>query len=284
MCGIVGYVGRRDAAAVLVRGLECLEYRGYDSVGVAVQNGHGIAVRKIAGRLPGLRQELLRAPVAGGCGIAHTRWATHGAPTAGNAHPHADCSGEIAVVHNGIIENADELRAALVSAGHRFVSDTDTEVLAHLIEASSGEHLEDRVRAALRSVEGTYGLAVMASTDPDKVVAARRGSPVLIGVGKDELFLASDASAVLDHTRSVVYLDDGDVAVMTPDGYQVTDNAACPQARAVDDIDWDTEAAALGGYPHFMLKEIFEQPDTVQQTLRGRLLPVEGTARLNGLN
>src|SRR5213592_2194864 len=284
MCGVVGYVGPRDAVAVLLDGLTRLEYRGYDSAGVAVLNGRGVATRKLAGRIAALRDLLARDPVHGSCGIGHTRWATHGAPTERNAHPHTDCTGTLALVHNGIIENADLLRTQLERAGHRFATETDTETLAHLIEAATGATLEERVIAALARVDGTYGLAVISDADPQKIVVARAGSPLLIGVGVGEYLVASDASAVLAHTRSVVYLDDGDVAVVTPAGYRVLDRDAHEQDRAVDDIEWDLEALALGGYAHFMLKEICEQSETVRRTLRGRLLFTEGTARLNGLN
>src|SRR5213082_3524237 len=284
MCGIVGYVGPREAAPVLVEGLGRLEYRGYDSAGVAVLNGGGLETRKLAGRIAGLRGLLAETPVHGSCGIGHTRWATHGAPTERNAHPHTDCDGTLALVHNGIIENADVLRTRLERAGHRFTTETDTETLAHLIEDSAGETLEERVMGALGHVEGTYGIAVVSEMDPGKIVVARRGSPVLLGVGDGEFLVASDASAVLAHTRSVVYLNDGDVAVVTSDGYRVLDCEARQQDRAVDDIEWDLEALALGGFPHFMLKEICEQSETVRRTLRGRLLFTEGTARLNGLN
>src|SRR5690349_24733469 len=268
MCGIVGYVGPRDAVGVLVEGLSRLEYRGYDSAGVAVMNGRGLETRKLAGRIAGLRELLAPTPLHGSCGIGHTRWATHGAPTAVNAHPHADCGGTLALVHNGIIENADVLRTRLERAGHRFTTETDTETLVHLIEDSQGETLEERVIAALAHVEGTYGIAVLSEADPGKIVVARRGSPVLLGVGDGEFLVASDASAVLSHTRSVVYLNDGDVAVVTPGGYRVLDGDAREQTRSIDDIEWDLDAIALGGYPHFMLKEICEQPDTVRSVLR----------------
>jgi len=284
MCGIIGYVGRREAAPILVEGLHRLEYRGYDSAGVAVQNGAGVVVTKLAGRVAALQALLARGPLHGTSGIAHTRWATHGAPTTRNAHPHTDCSGAVALVHNGIIENADALRARLERGGHLLTTETDTETLAHLIEEAPGDTLEARVIAALALVEGTYGLAVVSAAEPGKIVVARQGSPVLLGIGDDELFVASDASAVLEHTRSVVYLDDGDIAVLTPDGYSVLDRDSHVQLRAVDDIAWDVAQLELGGHPHFMLKEIMEQPDSVRATLRGRLLPEAGSARLNGLN
>src|SRR2546427_4855944 len=208
MCGVVGYVGSKDAVAVLLDGLRRLEYRGYDSAGVAVLNGQGVETRKLAGRIAALRDLVAREPVHGTCGIGHTRWATHGAPTEQNAHPHTDCTGTLALVHNGIVENADLLRLQLERAGHRFATETDTETLAHLIEAAAGDTLEERVIAALALVEGTYGLAVISDADPRKIVVARRGSPLLIGVGGGECLVASDASAVLAHTRSVVYLDE----------------------------------------------------------------------------
>jgi len=284
VCGIIGYVGRRDAVPILLAALYRLEYRGYDSAGVAVQNGAGVLVAKLAGRVEALRALLAHAPLHGTSGIAHTRWATHGAPATRNAHPHTDCTGSVALVHNGIIENADALRGMLERSGHRFTTETDTETLAHLIEDAVGPTLEARVIAALALVEGTYGLAVVSAEEPGKIVVARQGSPVLLGIGDDELFVASDASAVLEHTRSVVYLDDGDIAVLTPAGYSILDRESHVQLRAVDDVSWDVTQLELGGHAHFMLKEIMEQPDTVRATLRGRLLPDAGSARLDGLN
>ncbi len=284
MCGIVGYVGHRDSGQILLAGLARLEYRGYDSAGIAIAGRDGLQVRKLAGRLANLAGLVGREPIRGACGIGHTRWATHGAPTATNAHPHVDCHGRIAVVHNGIIENADALRARLEAAGHQFRTETDTEVIAHLIEASDGATLEDRVAGALTCVHGTYGLVALSADEPAKLVAARRGSPVLLGVGKDELFVASDASALLPHTRSVVYLNDGDIAVLTPSAYCIRDEHAVVQARAVDAIEWDADTVELAGHPHYMHKEIFEQPATLRDLLRGRLLVHEGSARLNGLN
>src|SRR5437588_10204523 len=280
----MGYVGRREGAPILGAGLHRLEYRGYDSAGLAVQNGAGVMVTKLAGRVRALGELLGRAPLHGTSGIAHTRWATHGARRRANGHPHTDCSGAVAVVHNGIIENADALRTVLERAGHRFTTETDTETLAHLIEEAAGETLEARVIAALALVEGTYGLAVVSAAEPGKVVVARQGSPVLLGIGDDELFVASDASAVLEHTRSVVDLDDGDIAVLTPAGYSVLYRESHVQLRAVDDVSWDVTQLELAGHAHFMLKEIMEQPETVRATLRGRLLPEAGSARLNGLN
>jgi glucosamine--fructose-6-phosphate aminotransferase (isomerizing) len=284
MCGIVGYTGSRVASPLLLEGLRRLEYRGYDSAGVAIQNGQGLMVRKLAGRVAGLGSALAEEPVAGSTGIAHTRWATHGAPTASNAHPHTDCSETFVLVHNGIIENADALRKSLEARGHRFRTETDTETLAHLLEDAPGATLEQRLISALGHVEGAYGLAVMSAEEPGKIVVARQGSPVLLGIGDREWFVASDAAAVLEHTRSVVYLDDGDVAVLTPAGYRVIDREARALERPVSDIDWDVGAIEQGGYPHFMLKEICEQGESIANTLKGRLLFEEGTARLHGLN
>ena len=284
MCGIVGYIGQREAMPILVAGLRRLEYRGYDSAGVAIQNGQGLEVRKRAGRVDVLAATMECSAIRGSTGIAHTRWATHGAPTQSNAHPHIDCFSRIALVHNGIVENADTLRTQLREGGHRFRTDTDTETLVHLIEESPGESLEEKVIGALGHVEGTYGIAVISVDDPGKIVVARKGSPVLLGMSDGEMFVASDVSAVLEHTRKVVYLNDDDIAVVTADGFTVIDHAARQQMRAVVAIDWDLDAIELGGYPHFMLKEVCEQPESVRRTLRGRLLFEHGNARLHGLN
>src|SRR5512141_2518213 len=284
MCGIVGYIGDRGASPLLLDGLKRLEYRGYDSAGIAVLNGHGVEMRKAAGKISRLEAALASSPIEGNLGIAHTRWATHGAPTECNAHPHMDCKGNIAVVHNGIIENSTTLKAQLVERGHKFVSETDTEVLAHLIEEAFDGNLEDAVIEALWQVEGTYGIAVVSSEDPDKIVAARKGSPLLIGLGDKEYYIASDASAILAQTREVVYLDDGDLAVLTRDGYRVIDLRAKEIDRKVHKIEWDLGQIERGGFDHFMLKEIFEQPATVENCMRGRLLLDLGTSKLGGLN
>ncbi|MEP6507044.1 MAG: glutamine--fructose-6-phosphate transaminase (isomerizing) [Gemmatimonadales bacterium] len=284
MCGIVGYVGDRAATPLLIDGLKRLEYRGYDSAGVAILNGKGVETRKAAGKISRLEAVLASNPVSGNSGIAHTRWATHGAPNECNAHPHMDCKGQIAVVHNGIIENSTTLKAHLVELGHKFVSETDTEVLAHLIEEAFDGNLEDAVIEALWQVEGTYGIAVVSSLDRDKIVAARKGSPLLIGLGDGEYYIASDASAILSQTREVVYLDDGDLAVLTKDGYRVIDLRAKELDRKVHKIDWDLSQIERGGFDHFMLKEIFEQPETIENCMRGRLLDEEGTSKLGGLN
>src|SRR5881628_3812853 len=216
MCGIIGYIGTRGATPLLLEGLQRMEYRGYDSAGVAVMNGNGVETRKTAGKISNLERSLAASPVQGDTGIGHTRWATHGVPNERNAHPHVDCKGEIAVVHNGIIENYGALRKMLKMQGHIFKSETDTEVLAHLIEAAmDGDPLEDAVIDALNLVEGTYGIAVISSKDPGKIVCARKGSPLLIGLGENEYYVASDVAAILQHTRQVVYLDDGEMGVLT---------------------------------------------------------------------
>jgi len=284
MCGIVGYVGLRQAAPLLIEGLKRLEYRGYDSAGIALISEGRLLVEKAAGKIAQLEAQLGGDVPPAVTGIAHTRWATHGAPTTRNAHPHTDCTGSLAVVHNGIIENATVLRAKLEEKGHKFSSDTDTEVLAHLIEEFYEGSLADAVGAALREVEGTYGIAVVSTREPDTVVAARLGSPLLVGVGNGENFIASDPSAVLRHTRSVVYLDEGEMAVVTPAGYRLMDRQFMPLTKAVSRIDWDLATVERGGYAHFMLKEICEQPESIRNVLRGHLLEEEGAARLGGLN
>jgi glucosamine--fructose-6-phosphate aminotransferase (isomerizing) len=284
MCGIVGYVGPRLATPLLIDGLKRLEYRGYDSAGVAIMNGKGVETRKAAGKIAKLEQAIEADPPKGTLGIAHTRWATHGPPTTINAHPHASHSGDIAVVHNGIIENASVLKRSLEARGYVFRSDTDTEVLAHLVEAAYAGNLEAAVIEALRQVDGTYGMAVISAREPDKIVAARKGSPLLVGLGDAEYYLASDASAVLSHTREVIYLDDDEIAVLTRDGYRILDLDAADQDKPVSRIDWDLAQIERGGYPHFMLKEIFEQPVTVTDTMRGRLLVDEGFSKLGGIN
>ena len=284
MCGIVGYVGPRVATQVLIDGLKRLEYRGYDSAGVALQNGKGIVTRKAAGKIAALEAAVTLDPVDGTSGIAHTRWATHGAPNECNAHPHHDCTGTIAVVHNGIIENFGALRKMLENHGHRFVSETDTEVLAHLIEAAFDGNLEEAVMDSLHLVEGTYGIAVVSSKDPGKIVAARKGSPLLLGLGNGENFLASDVAAILQYTRDVVYLDDGEMAVITDDSYRVFDLQATALTKGVSKIDWDLDMIEKGGFDHFMLKEIFEQPTTITNTMRGRLVSEDGFSKLGGLN
>ncbi|MFQ5890134.1 MAG: glutamine--fructose-6-phosphate transaminase (isomerizing) [Gemmatimonadota bacterium] len=293
MCGIVGYIGAREPQPLLMEGLRRLEYRGYDSAGIAVLNDGSLELRKCAGKIAALEKLLDGSPLRGEAGIGHTRWATHGAPTTLNAHPHTDCEENLALVHNGIIENAEVLRVKLSELGHRFRSATDTEVLAHLIEEAFEGNLEQAVAAALTQVTGTYGILVISCRDPGKIVVARRGSPLLLGVAENsgsELFTASDVAAVLGHTRRVVYLDDGELAVLRPDGYETLDlrhwdHVGAPPRieKEVSHVSWDLEKIERGGFDHFMLKEIFEQPATIRNALRGRLLEEEGTARLGGL-
>ena len=284
MCGIIGYVGPRDATPLLIEGLKRMEYRGYDSAGVALFDGECIETRRAPGKINKLESVLASNPVSGHLGIGHTRWATHGPPNERNAHPHMSADGSVAVVHNGIIENANVLRLALQEIGYEFRSDTDTEVIAHLIQELFEGSLEEAVIHALHKIVGTYGIAVVCSKDPGKIVAARQGSPLLIGIGVGENFLASDASAILAYTRNVVYLDEGDVAVIERDGYRVVDQHAMPQPRGVDRVDWDLAEIERGGYDHFMLKEIFEQPRAIENTMRGRLILEDGTAKLGGIN
>jgi glutamine---fructose-6-phosphate transaminase (isomerizing) len=284
MCGIVGYVGPREAATLLLEGLRRLEYRGYDSAGLAVVNGDGLRVFKAAGKLSNLEKQLAGKMPTGTLGIGHTRWATHGAPTTPNAHPHTDQSGRIALIHNGIIENSGAIRKALAKRGHQFTSETDTEVLAHLIGELYQGNLEEAVAAALRDVDGAYGIAVISADEPDTLVAARKGSPLIVGVGENERFVASDASPLLEHTRSVIYLDDGEMVILTRDGYRVRDLQVTNIDKPVNQIEWDLATIERGGFEHFMLKEIFEQPESLANTLRGHLLEDEGTARVTGLN
>jgi glucosamine--fructose-6-phosphate aminotransferase (isomerizing) len=284
MCGIVGYVGKRRASGLLIEGLKRLEYRGYDSAGIAMSNGHGLETRKAKGKISMLENVVKANPIHGSVGIAHTRWATHGQPNECNAHPQTDCTNTIAVVHNGIIENFSALRKMLQMQGHTFRSETDTEVLAHLIEAAFDGKLEDAVIDALNLVQGTYGIAVISSKDPEKIVCARQGSPLLIGLGEGEFYVASDVAAILQHTRQVVYLDDGEMGVLTGDGYQVLDLNAQRISKGVSRIDWSLDEIEKGGFEHFMLKEIFEQPQTIENTMRGRLVVEEGFSKLGGLN
>jgi len=282
MCGIVGYVGRQDALPILIAGLHRLEYRGYDSSGVAVMTRGGLKIHKAAGKIRQMEGTLPRR-LKGTVGIAHTRWATHGEPNDANAHPHGDCTGQIAVVHNGIIENAAQLRAELEAKGHVFRSDTDTEVLAHLIEAFGGE-LDQAVRQALSVIQGTYGIAVIDARQPDRIVAARNGSPVVIGLGDKEMFIASDVAALVRYTEQVVYLDDREVAVLDAGGYRTVTLDDQPTSKAPATIQWGHEAYDRGDHEHYMLKEILEQPEACERTLKGRLDLQFNTAHLGGLN
>jgi glucosamine--fructose-6-phosphate aminotransferase (isomerizing) len=288
MCGIVGYVGKKAACGLLIEGLKRLEYRGYDSAGVCIYSDGRLNICKSVGRISEIEKKVRGNPLLerGTIGIAHTRWATHGQPNEVNAHPHTDASGRIALVHNGIIENYATLKKFLIGKGHVFKSETDTEVLAHLV----GEFYEDgaddiasAVQSALGEVSGTYGIAVLCVEEPDKLVVARKGSPLIVGVGSDEYIVASDASAIIEHTANVVYLNDNEMAVLSAAGMRTMTIDNVPVSKEVQQIEWSLEQIALGGYEHFMLKEIFEQPDVVRNALGGRLDLREMDVKLGGL-
>ncbi|MCC9307158.1 glutamine--fructose-6-phosphate transaminase (isomerizing) [Kitasatospora sp. RB6PN24] len=286
MCGIVAYIGPKDATPFLLEGLQRLEYRGYDSAGVAVSGkGTGLKMRKTKGRVADLAAAI-PARFKGGTGIGHTRWATHGEPSDANAHPHLDAAGRFAVVHNGIIENADQLRAKLIADGVVFASETDTEVLVHLVAAHSAEgtDLEEAVRATLALVVGTYGIAVLDAEQPDRVVVARNGSPIVLGVGEKEMFVASDVAALVRYTRQVVHLEDGELAVVRADGFRTFTEDARPTTRQPSTVDWEIDSFDTAGHAHFLIKEIHEQPASVERTLSGRLDERFATAHLGGLN
>jgi glucosamine--fructose-6-phosphate aminotransferase (isomerizing) len=280
MCGIVGYVGERNATEVIVDGLKRLEYRGYDSAGLAVLDGTGLVIRRSPGRIGNLEARLEQEPVAGRIGLGHTRWATHGRPSEANSHPHADCTGDLVVVHNGIIENYATLKERLLAEGHRFRSETDTEVIAHLLEEQlrAGHDLREACRATVAELRGAYAIAALSSAHPDEMVAAKLGGgSVVVGLGRNETYLASDIPALLPYTRDVVILEDGEAARITRAGLELTTLDGRRVERAPSRIDWDATMAQKGGYKHFMLKEIHEQPRAVADTLRGRLL-VDGAA------
>ena len=297
MCGIVGYIGRKPAQDIILDGLRRLEYRGYDSAGLCILNNGKFELRKKKGRINDLAALLRKQPAKGVMGVGHTRWATHGAPTDENAHPHLDRSGKLALVHNGVIENHQQLKERLLAKGHKFVSQTDTEVLAHLVgehydelcgsapaNTTDGASLTEAVRRALKEVDGTYGIAVIHADHPNLIIGARRGSPLLVGVGRDENFLASDVSAIVAHTRRVVYLNDFEIVTLTRDDFHVSTIEASAVSPQIREVEFSAQDAERGKYPHFMLKEIFEQPQSVQNAFRGRLSYEEATAHLGGLN
>ncbi|MGO9272783.1 MAG: glutamine--fructose-6-phosphate transaminase (isomerizing) [Terriglobia bacterium] len=300
MSGIIGYIGNKRVVPVLLEGLQRLQYRGYDSAGLAVMKESDLEVRRAPGKLRNLEEKIRLDPLEGTYGIGHTRWATHGAPTEENAHPHRDCHGSVAVVHNGIIENYEELKKQLEAEGHKFRTETDTEVIAHLIERhlnagaapsapTSGDavaaarpvSLEEAVRAAVRELTGVFALAIISTRDLNKIVAVRRGPPAVIGLGKDEYFVASDVPAILYHTRDLFFLADGDLAVLTPNGVKLTDFEGHPVTRRIQHITWDPILAEKGGFKHFMLKEIYEQPRAVRDTMLGRISPETGQVFLD---
>ena len=289
MCGIVGYVGKKEVVPVILDGLRRLEYRGYDSAGIAVAgNGPGLQVRRAEGKLRNLEEAIRQKPLEGTYGIGHTRWATHGRPTEENAHPHRDCTGKIVVVHNGIVENYLTLKKKLIEEGHRFTTETDTEIIAHMVEKylqkSGNGHrptLEDAVRKTVKELSGVFALAVISADEPNKIVAARNGPPAVIGLGNDEYFVASDVPAILYHTRDIFFLADGDLAIVTPQGVLLTDFNGRPIQRAVQHVTWDPIMAEKGVFNHFMLMEIYEQPRAVRDTTLGRISQDTGQIYLN---
>ncbi len=286
MCGIVGYLGRREAVPIVIEGLKRLEYRGYDSAGVALFSDGAIDVVKRVGKVSTLEEALRARGLKATIGIGHTRWATHGAPSEINAHPHLDCRSDIAVIHNGVLENYSSLKKRLLENGHRFVSETDTEVVAHLIEGlyTTGTSLDQAVRLALQQVRGTYGLVVMSRREPDRLIAARRGSPLVLGYADDGYFIASDASALIQHTRKVTYLEDGELAIISRNGIITKTLDDVEVRKAVEEVTFELEQIERGGYDHFMLKEIHEQPETIRNAMRGRLLVEQGEVKLGGLD
>ena len=278
MCGIVGYIGKKNAIPILLEGLRRESYRGYDSSGLVVFQNNEPFCLKAVGKLEKLEAKVMNYTLNGNIGLAHNRWATHGSVTEANAHPHCDCQKNIYLVHNGIIENYKELKDQLLKEGHKFSSDTDTEVISHLIEKFFNGNLEEATRKALALVRGTYGIAVISRQDPRKIVAARFGSPLLLGLGENEYFIASDPSAVIAHTNKVIYLDDGEIATITPENFFII------KEKKPEEIEWKLEEAQKGGYPHFMLKEIMEEPETIENALKGRLMIEEGGVKLGGLD
>ncbi|MFA6525311.1 MAG: glutamine--fructose-6-phosphate transaminase (isomerizing) [Patescibacteria group bacterium] len=284
MCGIVGYIGSKSAKPILLDGLKKLEYRGYDSAGIAIFENDGIQLEKRKGKIAVLEEALKDKEWKGTVGISHTRWATHGKPSSVNAHPHTDCKEKIAIVHNGIIENYLQIKNRLIEKGHNFITETDSEVLAHLIEEEYHGDLSEALRSALTKVEGTYGIVVMHSDHPNLIITARKGSPVVIGIGEGENFVASDVTPLISHTKNVVYLDDEEIAEISADKYRIFTIGKEERNHEVSKIDWGIEDAEKKNYDHFMQKEIFEEGDAVYNAMRGRVIPEEGIAHLGGLN
>ena len=283
MCGIVGYIGENKARPVLMNGIRRLEYRGYDSAGISIINDNKMVSERSVGFVDELEKKLNGKFDKGTLGIVHTRWATHGAPTVENAHPHCDCTGNISIVHNGIIENYNYLKAKLEKEGHIFKSETDSEVIAHLIESHFEGELEDAVRRALKEVDGAYGLAIISLDDPGKLIAARRGSPMIVGIGKGEHFITSDVAAILEYTKEVVYLDDNEIAVLTREKMETTDIDNVQISKSIDAVQWNLDKTEKGGYEHFMLKEIYEQPQSLRDAMLGRFEKDSNLVHLGGL-
>ena len=284
MCGIVSYIGEQPALPILLEGLRRLEYRGYDSAGLVISGNGSTHHYRAVGKIQRLEQHLHDKNLEGTRGIAHTRWATHGKPSVQNAHPQVDCLSNLYVAHNGIVENFTDLKAELSSRGHRFRSETDTEVITHLLEEYYQGDLREALIRTMRKLRGAFGLGIMSADRPDTILAFRRGSPLVLGVGKHSFFAASDLSALVNYTQDVVYLQDDDVATLNPDGYKITNIHKPTIFREEEIVDWDIRTAEKGDFPHFMLKEICEQPEVIRNTMRGRLLWSEGTARLGGLD
>ena len=286
MCGIVGYVGKQSALPILLEGLKRMEYRGYDSAGIAVLNHGTLFIKKNVGKVTALETSLKGADTSANIGIGHTRWATHGVPNEINAHPHVDCNSKIALIHNGVIENFTSLRTMLESQGHKFRSDTDTEVLVHLIEEfyKTSYDMEFALKRALSKVSGTYGIIVLSEYEPEKLFVARKGSPLVIGYGENEMLAASDASALVQHTRKVNYLEDGEIAILTSSSAVIKTLDDVEVERDAEELTFDLEEIEKGGFAHFMLKEIYEQPVTIEDSMRGRLLEDQGTSVLGGLS
>jgi len=282
MCGIIGYVGKKQALPIIMEGLKRLEYRGYDSSGVVILSERAEII-KTKGRIEDLREKIENKNMSGKTGIGHSRWATHGQPSEVNAHPHWDCKKEIFVVHNGIIENYKQLKEELMAQGHKFISETDSEILPHLIEENYKGNLEEAVRLSLQKIVGAYAIAVVCKKEPDKIVFARQSSPLLVALGEGENFIASDATAILGYAKQVIYLDDGEMGVITPNDFQIFNLENKEIKKESYKIDWDIEQAEKSGYPHFMLKEIFEGPETIQNATRGRIILKDGMVKLGGL-